>query len=243
MAAIAEAARLSRQEALIPAGLQDAVCIVVGAGMLGGFTAIALAKCAAHVAVYDFDDVEDVNTGNQPYHAMSVGRPKVDALGDLVAGLPVSMNAMRFEYEATPEDIFGGAGLPATAEPRPLVVISAADDFAVRGAMANWARVRGAAIFVDTRALQNMGIVFLCPGEEYITKYLSEELDEEMIRNAPEGACDEKGTAYVGMSVASRVVAGLAAFFRGAPVNFVSVQDVVLGITTRQERAHYETVR
>jgi len=58
---------------------------VIGAGGIGSFTVLALAKMGCtNLWVYDFDTVENHNLPNQLYREADIGRPKVEALRDMV---------------------------------------------------------------------------------------------------------------------------------------------------------------
>jgi hypothetical protein len=58
---------------------------VIGAGAIGSFTTLALAKMGArNITVYDFDTVEPHNLPNQFYRLKDLTRPKVDALSEIV---------------------------------------------------------------------------------------------------------------------------------------------------------------
>ncbi len=66
--------------------LSDTPITIIGAGAIGSFTALALAKCGAeHITVYDPDIVAEHNLSNQWYRVCDVGRKKVDALKELIA--------------------------------------------------------------------------------------------------------------------------------------------------------------
>lgn len=233
---VSDGARLSRQEQLIPGALQEALVVVAGVGMLGGYVAMALSKMCAHVYIADPDDVEDVNTGNQPYNMAFVGAPKVEALKEMLAGLPVTAYHGEFPLDKAPRELFADAILTPTEDERKLIVVSAADVWEVRGAMANWARVHGASTFIDTRAMENTSVVITCTPDR-IEQYLKEELTAEMQAAAPEAPCGMKGTSYVGMATAARVCSTLCAQYRGAPFSYFHVEDVVMDEVLRKERA------
>lgn len=58
--------------------------IVVGAGAIGSYFTVGLAKMGAkNITVYDFDYLEDHNFANQMYPTSQLGKPKVDALEHL----------------------------------------------------------------------------------------------------------------------------------------------------------------
>ena len=67
-----------------PEALETPVA-VVGCGGIGSFAALALAKMGCrHLTLYDDDRVEDHNLPNQLYRPADVGRPKAEALADIV---------------------------------------------------------------------------------------------------------------------------------------------------------------
>lgn len=58
---------------------------VIGAGAIGSFTVLTLAKMGMrNVTVYDFDNVEKHNLPNQFYRLCDLGKPKVQALKEIV---------------------------------------------------------------------------------------------------------------------------------------------------------------
>lgn len=230
---IASEARLSRQAQLVHPDLQEAVVLMAGVGMLGGWLALALARCAAHVFVADPDIVEDVNTGNQPYSGGEVGMPKAEAIARLLTGMPVSFRHSPFPLDEAPADILAEVTLPEVEEPRKLIIITAADSFDVRGKMAAYARFHEADLFVDVRAMEDISVVAVVPHSR-IKDYLKDKMvrDEE----APDAPCGLRGTAYVGMATAARVVGTLNAVFRGAPASYFNVRDVVLQEELLNER-------
>lgn len=232
MVMIREEARMSRQAQIIHPDLLRAGVVIGGVGMLGSWTALALARCCATVTIYDPDEVEDVNSGNQAYHGMHSGLPKVRALADLASGLPLRAFEGLFPLDKSGDDILHQANMQWEEERPPLVVISAVDSFEARKAIANWAHYNKAAVFVDTRAQAEIAVTCIVPGD-FIPKYLAEETitDEE----APDEPCGLNGTGYVGMRVASRVCGGLQSFFSGMNPPFVLVENVRTGDILRSE--------
>lgn len=215
---IANDARFSRQSAIIHHDLAEAQCLVGGVGMLGGSVALALARCTKHVAIFDPDTVEDVNSGNQVYNGGHVGMTKVSALEALAAGLPVDGVHGVFPLEKSPEDL-----LPYPREGRKLVVVSGVDSFAHRASLANYARHHNADVFVDTRAMGELCIVLIVP-QHQIERYLKEEVRRD--EDVPDQPCGMNGTFYVGSYVAGRVVSALNAHFNGRRVPFIQVEDL-----------------
>lgn len=58
-------------------------CVVGGAGGIGSWLVILLARAGFKIHLYDFDDVEDHNRGGQLYRTEDVGKPKVEAISDV----------------------------------------------------------------------------------------------------------------------------------------------------------------
>lgn len=215
---IKQDARMSRQAQIVHADLASAQVLVGGVGMLGSFTALALAHCVRHVAVWDPDVVEDVNAGNQLYDASHWGLPKGEALERMTAGFPLSSTHSIFPLESAPEAL-----LPHPREEGKLIVISGADSFKVRADLAAYALHHEADVFVDTRAMGSLAIVCVVPRAS-IEQYLAHEVIKD--EDAPDVPCGMNGTAYMGCYVAGRVVAGLNSHFRGGRVPFIRVEDI-----------------
>jgi len=80
---------------LIPAEAYDKKIIVVGAGAIGSFTVLSLAKMGyRNIHVYDFDTIEPENISSQFYPTNRVGVLKVVALKEMIwnfTGIAVAM--------------------------------------------------------------------------------------------------------------------------------------------------------
>src|SRR3990167_2719305 len=110
---------LTRQADALPIELLVENITIVGAGAVGSFVTLALTKMGfQNVTVYDFDKVDTENLNAQCYRWSDVGRPKVDALKDVIKQFAnVDINAKNQKYE---HGTFPG------------IVISAVDSMAVR---------------------------------------------------------------------------------------------------------------
>jgi len=74
-----------RQLGLVDSSIFDTPITVVGAGGIGSFTTLALAKIGfKNIAVWDFDIIEPHNLPNQFYRLDDVGKYKVEALEEIV---------------------------------------------------------------------------------------------------------------------------------------------------------------
>ena len=76
---------LTRQFDLIPSNVLDLPITIIGAGAIGSFASLQLAKMGfTNQTVWDFDDVSIENMNCQFYRFKDIGKPKVLALQELV---------------------------------------------------------------------------------------------------------------------------------------------------------------
>jgi hypothetical protein len=77
--------RFLRQQDIVPPEKLGFPTIVIGAGAIGSATVLCLAKMGcSDITVWDADILEDLNVPNQLCKPSMVGKPKVDALAELV---------------------------------------------------------------------------------------------------------------------------------------------------------------
>ena len=78
--------RFLRQRDIIPPEKLAALEVtIIGAGAVGSFTCLTLAKMGVmNITVYDGDTVEEHNLPNQWYRPRDLGRQKVDALAEII---------------------------------------------------------------------------------------------------------------------------------------------------------------
>ena len=113
---------------------------VIGAGAIGSFTVLSLAKIGcSDISVYDFDTVELHNLGNQFYRTQDLEKPKVEALKDLVKDFE--------DIEITAHnEKFNGQKI------KPGILIVSVDDMDTR--IEIWKRFKekfGAELYIDAR--------------------------------------------------------------------------------------------
>jgi len=123
---------------------------VIGAGAIGSFTVLALAKSGAErIVVYDDDTVEAHNLPNQWYRLADLGRPKVQALQALVremTGVDIQVVQERFQGDGATE-----------------VTICAVDSMDVRIAL--WRQLHPRpALYIDARMGAEVGKLY-CVGQ------------------------------------------------------------------------------
>lgn len=117
------ATHLTRQLDIVPMEILSTPITIVGAGAIGGWCTLALAKMGfANITVYDFDQVDEVNLNSQFYRTSDVGKYKVDALKSLVQDFTgVEITALNRRYR---DDVFDSG-----------ILIAAVDSMEVRRSM------------------------------------------------------------------------------------------------------------
>lgn len=77
--------RLTRQLDLLPLDKLDQKITIIGAGAVGSFTALTVAKMGfCNIEVWDYDKIEIENMNCQFYRTEDIGKFKVEALKELV---------------------------------------------------------------------------------------------------------------------------------------------------------------
>ena len=133
---------LTRQLDLVPMDILDTKITIIGAGAIGSWVTLSLAKMGFQdLTVYDFDKVDTVNLNSQFYPMGAVGKSKVNALADLVMGFTgTAISSLNKSYEI---GMFPG------------VVIAAVDSMAVRQTI--WANHAGKSPFTKAIIDPRMG--------------------------------------------------------------------------------------
>ena len=92
---------LTRQTEIIPLEVLGEQITVIGAGAIGSFTVLQLAKLGfERIHVIDMDDVSEENMSCQFFRISDIGKPKVEALRDLVrdfTSVEISIHKGRYE--------------------------------------------------------------------------------------------------------------------------------------------------
>ncbi len=171
---------------------------VIGAGAVGSFTVLALAKSGAeHITVWDDDRIETHNLPNQWYRLADVGQLKVEALQQLVfdmTGVRILTVAERF------------MGQPATE-----VTICAVDSMDVRIDIWRLLHPRPS-LYIDARMGAEVGTV-KCVGP-YGTWY------EDTLYPSSEAlhaACTARATMYCASGLAAFIASQVAQYASDRP--------------------------
>jgi molybdopterin/thiamine biosynthesis adenylyltransferase len=184
---------LTRQWDIIPVSVLDQKITVIGAGAIGSFTVLALAKMGFNnITVFDFDTIETENLNCQFYRFSDIGKLKVSALREIVmdfTGVSITYHPSRYEGGQ-----FNG------------IVISAVDSMAVRKLI--WENHKqfslGTRLLIDPRM-----------GAETALCYAMKPMDPEDIKSyektlysderAVQERCTAKSTMYTVLAISSHV--------------------------------------
>ena len=168
---------------------------VIGAGAVGSFTVLALAKSGAErITVWDDDSIENHNLPNQWYRLTDLGRPKVEALRELVremTGVEIQIHVERFTDQQASE-----------------VTICCVDTMDIRIAL--WRQLHPRpSMYIDARMGAEVGKV-MCVGA--FGSWYEETLHPSS--EAYRAPCTARATMYC--------ASGLAAFIAAQVANYAS---------------------
>lgn len=179
---------------------------LIGAGGIGSWTALLLARTGFNVTVYDPDIIEAHNIGGQLYQMSQIGKPKVLALAEIIKQ-------------------FSEAGISAFAQRYPnnvaadnAIVILAVDNIMTRRDVARSTNYR---YLIDGRMTAESHMIYTLKridGLLKLCKYLDTLPTEE---NAiADGPCSMRATSFNGAAIASTITAiavNLLAPYRTVP--------------------------
>lgn len=187
---------------IVPERTRNFRVLIAGAGMVGSWTALALARMVGQVDIWDFDQVSAENVGVQAYNVIDIGQFKAVALEKHSYGLPLEGHNSRFD----PYDV--------KDDPPADIVISAVDSMEGRGEVAMFAKAIQAAFFIDTRVLGEIACIHPVALGDYEDYVDTLPVGDDLV-SAP---CGAKGTAFAGMWVTSQVCAIVNNIGRGLPL-------------------------
>jgi molybdopterin/thiamine biosynthesis adenylyltransferase len=184
---------LTRQMDLIPVRVLGEPITIIGAGAVGSFTALTLAKMGfKDLTVFDFDKIEVENMNCQFYRFEDIGKPKALALQNLVKDFTgVEINAHNERYESGQ---FKG------------IIISAVDSMKVRKMI--WDNHKETAVATKLIIDPRMGAEFALAyamnpmSEKDINSYEKTLYSDE---DAEHERCTAKATMYTALGLASHV--------------------------------------
>jgi len=184
--------RFLRQLDILPPEQLTFPITVIGAGAIGSAAVITLAKMGcSHIAVWDDDILAEHNVSNQMCKPSAVGRPKVDALAELVWDLAeVRIHCRNERYR--------GQRLEG-------VVIVAVDSMTSR--MEVWKRVKfdtGVPLLIDARMGAEFGRLYaIRPSDPDDVDFYESNLYPSS--EAEEGPCSARAIIYCPALVAALI--------------------------------------
>lgn len=194
-----------RQLGLLPLDKIKSVTLI-GAGSVGSFTALVLAKMGIPLTVWDDDRLEDHNLPNQFYPTKDLGKYKVEALQVLLkdfAAVDVIVRSQRFSREDLLLDS---------------VVVNTVDSMASRTEVWEVAKKNGTTrLLIDCRVGAQVIRIFSVPiGVKKLHEWYEDSLytDEE----AEEAPCSARSIVYT-PAIAGALIGGLLnQHFNGQPI-------------------------
>jgi molybdopterin/thiamine biosynthesis adenylyltransferase len=184
---------LTRQLDIIPTHILGEPITIIGAGAIGGWTTLALAKMGfTNITVWDHDVVDTVNMNSQFYRLADIGKAKAVALQNLVqdfTGTKVLIWPGRYEKGAFPG-----------------IVISAVDSMTVRKLIwDNHQRSYGTRAIIDPRMGAEQALLYVMKptaedDREAYPKTLYSDTEAEQER------CTAKATIYTANLLSGLVV-------------------------------------
>jgi DNA repair protein RadC len=195
---------IRQQDVLDALKITQSRVTIIGAGAIGSFTALSLAKMGiGHIEVYDHDTVEPHNLPNQWYRMSDVGSTKVNALAEILRAF---------------------AGTEVTAHDRPFlgqpvsgIVISAVDSMDTR--IRIWRHIRklrNVQLYLDARMGVETGrVLCVIPADPLsVRAYESELYPSSEALQAP---CTAKATIYCAAGLAAFIAAKVGKYLMGRP--------------------------
>ena len=207
---------LRQLDILDPEKLARLTVTVIGAGAVGSFTTVALAKMGlSDLTVYDDDLVTDHNLPNQFYREVDVGRPKVEALAEIVqafAGIGIKAGQERY-----------------TDQPLSGLVVSAVDSMEARRTI--WRRVRmnpAVDLFIDARLGAEVARVFTVDptDPDDLRQYQASLHSSDDAFQAP---CTARATVYCAAGISALIASTVRQHVAGERVSRELIQDWRLG--------------
>lgn len=210
---------LIRQWEILPPEKMTAPITVIGAGAIGSFVVLALAKMGFEdITVWDFDTVSLENMNCQWYRFEDIGKPKVVALKKIIEDFTkTSIKECPFAW--TPEVLFGLQGG---------IVIAAVDSMKVRKQI--WEAAKESSNvhwIIDPRM-----------ASEYALCYVMDPTDLDDVRsyektlysdeNAVQERCTAKATMYTATMIAGYVAKAVKDIVTGGKYARVTHWDIAM---------------
>ncbi len=209
---------LMRQLDIIPMEALEVPITVIGAGAIGSFVVLSLAKMGFEdITVYDFDEVSVENMNCQWYRKGDIGRPKVLALKALIHDFTgVTIGAVNAKFEP----------IPAHTDELQGIVISSVDSMAVRRMIWDACKDNPSVYwFIDPRMAAEYALSFVMDpnNTKDIAAYEKTLYTDE---NAEQERCTAKATMYTATMIAGYVAKHVKDLVTKSPYARVTHWDI-----------------
>ncbi|MCU0322688.1 MAG: ThiF family adenylyltransferase [Chitinophagaceae bacterium] len=180
--------------------IQSSVISIYGQGGIGSYLTFFLARTGAHLITYDFDIVEDHNIAGQLYGVEDIGKPKVQAMKDVINRLCGTT-----EITTNNTKVDENCGLSSITFSN--IVCTTFDSIYMRRLVFDEWCCKGlkGSVFVDGRMSMEQGNVFLVEfgNEQQIKDYIDNCFDDKDIK---EPLCTMKATSHCAALIATLMV-------------------------------------
>jgi len=202
--------------------------LMVGAGSIGSFAAVAMMKMGIQrCRIYDFDNIELHNQANQIYNWRQAGKPKLDALMEYLQPYTEEVWEAGWEFVSghlKPDNI------AALDEYAPDVIICAVDNMEARKLLFEYAeKAAGCKLFIDARIGQVLAECYavqaFMPDEADLFKKSDLDSDEDL----EPLKCTEKSIIFPVMFTSSWITSCLYHLVRGTISNMPINLDANFG--------------
>jgi tRNA A37 threonylcarbamoyladenosine dehydratase len=202
----------NRQDGIIRPDELPKHVMIVGAGGIGSWTALAFAKMGAQkITIVDFDDIEDVNVAPQFYRLSDIGKKKGEVLKQRINE---EMGKEICEYiDGRWENL--AVGMPEYISATDVeVLVMAVDSMDIRIKIFNDIKYVGLSLIIDGRMAKEQLEIFAVKmtdqeAVQYYQKYLYPSSEVEEI------ACTERAVAYNQFVIAGLIGALLKHYAKG----------------------------
>ncbi len=206
---------LTRQLDIIPMEALTKPITVIGAGAVGGWTVLSLAKMGfQNLTVYDMDTVSIENMNCQFYPYSAIGKSKIESLSALVQAFAnVEINGKNERYDG--KQLFDG------------IIISAVDSMGVRKLIwdAHKKKASNAEFIIDPRMGAETSLLYVMSPKD---KKDIESYEKTLYTDdaAVQERCTAKATIYTANLLAGQVCKAVKDIAVGAPYTRLSQWDI-----------------
>jgi len=188
---------------------------IVGTGAIGSHIALALSKMGAkNIRCWDFDTVSVENIGVQGFPTHAIGKPKVQAMGELIAFYNPSAaeNYIGYNTEFKLSEFRDDESYPS-------IFFIAVDSMSTRAKISKLLKKEHRVVLtIDGRMASEMLVVLAYTNDRY-DSYATTLFDDDD-RDAIQEPCTHKSTLYTAMLAAGFMVARVRLWlFRHTPVS------------------------